>query len=101
MKRFKSSDKLAAYIGLTPSEFSSGQYVRQGRITRCGNKRVRACLVESSWILIGKDPFMKKRYQELKNRKGGKKAIVAIARMLIIRVRRILLDNEPYLLKAA
>ena len=37
----------------------------------------------------------------LKNRKGGKKAIVAIARMLIIRVRRILLDNEPYLLKAA
>ena len=34
MKRFKSADKLAAYIGLTPSEFSSGQYVRQGRITR-------------------------------------------------------------------
>ena len=101
MKRFKSSDKLAAYIGLTPSEFSSGQYVRQGRITHSGNKRVRACLVESSWILIAKDPFMRKRYQELKNRKGGKKAIVAIARMLIIRVRRILLDNEPYLLKAA
>jgi transposase len=101
MKRFKSADKLAAYIGLTPSEFSSGQYVRQGRITRCGNKRIRSCLVESSWTLIGKDPFMGKRYQELKNRKGGKKAIVAIARMLIIRVRRILLDNEPYLLKAA
>jgi transposase len=101
MKRFKSSDQLAAYIGLTPSEFSSGQYVRQGRITRSGNKRVRACLVESSWILIAKDPFMRKRYQELKNRKGGKKAIIAIARMLIIRVRRILLDSEPYLLKAA
>jgi transposase len=100
IKRFKSSDKLAAYIGLIPSEFSSGQYIRQGRITRCGNKRVRACLVESSWILIAKDPDMRKRYQALKNRKGGKKAIVAIARMLIIRVRRILLDNEPYLLKA-
>jgi transposase len=98
--RFKSSDKLAAYIGLTPSEFSSG-HLGQGKITHCGNTRVRACLVESSWILIAKDPFMRKRYQELKNRKGGKKAIVAIARMLIIRVRRILLDNEPYLLKAA
>jgi ABC-type microcin C transport system duplicated ATPase subunit YejF len=57
--------------------------------------------VESNWILIAKDPDMRKRYQELRNRKGGKKAIVAIARMLIIRVRRILLDNEPYLLKAA
>ena len=75
---------------------AQGIYIRQGRITRSGNKRVRACLVESGWILIAKDPFMRKRYQELKNRKGAKKAI-----MLIIRVRRILLDNEPYLLKAA
>jgi len=101
VKRLKSSDKLAACIRLTPSEFSSGQYVRQRRRTRCGNKRVRSCLVESSWILIGKDLDMRSRYQELKNRKGAKKAIVAIARILIIRVRRILLDNEPYLFKAA
>jgi transposase len=46
MERFQRADELASYIGLTPSEFSTGQYVRQGRITRCGNKRVRTCLVE-------------------------------------------------------
>jgi transposase len=38
MKRFKSSDKLAAYIGQTSSEFSSGQYARQGRIIRSATK---------------------------------------------------------------
>jgi transposase len=101
MERFSSAQKLASYIGLTPSEFSSGQHVQQGRITRCGNKRVRSCLVEGSWILISRDPAMRQKYLILKNRKGGKRAIVAIARMLIIRIRRVLLNNEPYMIKAA
>lgn len=96
VERFKSSGELASYIGLTPSEYSTGQHIRQGRITRCGNKRVRTALVESSWILIGKDSYMQLKYRKLKNTKGGKKAIVAIARNLIIRIRKMLLTNKPY-----
>jgi transposase len=98
MERFRSADELASYIGLTPSEYSTGQYVRQGRITRCGNKRVRTCLVESSWIFIQKDPLMRLKYNQLKQFKGAKRAIIAIARRLIIRIRRILLNNEPYVI---
>ena len=98
MERFRSADELASYIGLTPSEYSTGQYVRQGRITRCGNKRVRTCLVESSWILIQKDPLMRLKYNQLKQFKGAKRAIIAIARKLIIRIRRLLLNNEPYVI---
>ena len=100
MERFQRADELASYIGLTPSEFSTGQYVRQGRITRCGNKRVRTCLVESSWHLITKDPGLRKKYDRLKQWKGAKRAIIAIARHLIIRIRRILLDEVPYTLGA-
>lgn len=96
VERFERADELASYIGLTPSEFSTGEYVRQGRITRCGNKRVRTCLVEASWILIQKDPWMRSKYDRLKAMKGGKRAIIAIARNLIIRIRRILLNKEPY-----
>jgi transposase len=96
MERFKSEDELASYIGLTPSEYSTGQYVRQGRITRCGNKRVRTCAVEGSWVLITKDALMGDRYRRLKALKGAKRAIIAIARMLMIRVRKILLSREPY-----
>ena len=96
VERFKRPEELASYIGLTPSEYSTGQYVRQGRVTRCGNKRVRTCLVESSWILITKDPLMRLKYNKLKAMKGAKRAIIAIARKLIIRIRRILINNEPY-----
>ena len=101
MARFKRAEELASYMGLTPAEFSTGQYVRQGRITRCGNKRVRTCLVEASWILIQKDRGLRKKYDRLKQWKGAKRAIIAIARHLIIRVRRILLNQEPYVLGAA
>jgi transposase len=100
MKRFPSGEKIASYVGLTPSEYSTGQYTRQGRITRCGNKRVRTSLVEGSWILIYRDPVMRLKYERLKHRKGAKRAIVAIARHLIIRIRSILLRNEPYAINA-
>jgi transposase len=96
MERFKSGDELVSYIGLTPSEFSTGQYVRQGRITRCGNKRVRTCAVEGSWVLITRGPLMRLKYNKLKAMKGAKRAIIAIARKLIIRIRRILINKEPY-----
>ena len=100
MARFKRAEELASYIGLTPSEFSTGQQVRQGRITRCGNKRVRTCLVEASWILVQKDRGMRRKYDRLKQWKGGKRAIIAIARRLILRIRRMLLNNEPYAMRA-
>ena len=96
LARFKRAEELASYIGLTPSEFSTGQYVRQGRITRSGNWRLRSALVESSWILITRDRWMRMIYMRLKARKGAKRAIVAIARRLIIRLRSILLSNVPY-----
>jgi transposase len=96
MKRFKSAEQISSYIGLTPSEYSTGQHTRQGRITRCGNKRVRTSLVEGSWILIYRDPVMKLKYERLKRRKSAKRAIIAIARHLIIRIRKILITNEPY-----
>lgn len=94
--RFQTADEIAAYLGLTPSQYSSGEYVRMGHITHAGNDRVRTTLVESSWILIGKDPHMRSKYEDIKHRRGGKRAIVAVARNLSIRIRRMLLDLVPY-----
>jgi transposase len=94
--RFKTADELAAYLGLTPSQYSSGDHIRLGHITHAGNHRVRTTLVESSWILIGKDWEMGEKYERIKHRRGGKKAIVAVARNLSARIRRMLLDQVPY-----
>jgi len=94
--RFQTADELAAYLGLTPSQYSSGEHIRMGHITHAGNDRARTTLVESSWLLIGKDPHMRCRYEDIKQRRGGKKAIVAVARNLSIRIRRMLLDHVPH-----
>ena len=39
-----------------------------------GNPVVRSVLVESSWVLIGKDPEMRRFYDRIKVRRGGKRA---------------------------
>lgn len=98
MSHFKSNECLASFLGLTTSEYSSSDKIRQGRITRCGNRKIRWLLVESSWKLIAKDDVMQSFYDRIKRRRGGKRAIVAVARKLSGRLRTILLRNEPYAL---
>jgi ABC-type branched-subunit amino acid transport system ATPase component len=41
---------------------------------------------------------MQEKYDRLKSRSGGKRAIVAVAKTLLIRMRRMLLDNNPYVI---
>ena len=47
--RFKNARSFAAWIGLTPSEHSSGESERKGGITKAGNRHLRRALVESAW----------------------------------------------------
>lgn len=49
MSRFESPRQLMAYLGLVPSENSSGKRQRRGEITKTGNSHVRRVLVEASW----------------------------------------------------
>jgi len=49
LTRFDTPRKLMAYLGLTPSEYSSGERRRQGRITKTGNGHARRALVEGAW----------------------------------------------------
>src|ERR1043166_2956867 len=50
-RRFHSPRQLAAYVGLVPSENSSGEREQRGPITKSGNRYVRRLLVEASWHL--------------------------------------------------
>ena len=49
MKRFQSPKQLMAYLGLIPSEHSSGKTVRRGPITKTGNSHIRRVLIEAAW----------------------------------------------------
>jgi transposase len=57
--RFKNARSFAAWIGLTPSEHSSGESVVRGGITKAGNKHLRRVLVESAWHYLGCSPHSK------------------------------------------
>lgn len=74
--RFARAGELMAYVGLVPSEFSSGQTRRLGHITKSGNGHVRRVLIESSWSYRHKpgiSPSLRARSQD------ASPAVVAIA----------------------
>lgn len=96
VRRFGRAERLAAYVGLTPSQYSSGDHIRMGRITGMGKGYLRGLLVEAAWIAVRRDPRLQLVYDRIKQRAGGKRAIVAVARRLVLAVRRVLLDNVAY-----
>jgi transposase len=95
--RFESSEHFSSLLGLTPSQHSSGEKTRYGHITRQGNAELRRVLIESAWSVIRHDPHLREKYERIRSRgTNGKKAIVAVARCLAVRMRRCILNEEDY-----
>jgi transposase len=84
MSVFESSDKLVGWAGLRPrNDESAGKY-KSTAITK-GNKYLRAILVQVSWAASRmKGSFFKDKFQRLTMRKPKKKALIAIARKLLV-----------------
>jgi transposase len=85
--RFANERALFSFTGLTPGEHSSGEYVRKGHISRQGSARIRKYLTEIAWRTIRKDPALEEIFQRIAKTRGKKRAIVAIARKIIGRIR--------------
>ena len=75
-RRFRSPRELMAFVGLVPSEYSSGESRRQGRITRTGNGHVRRILVESAWH-YQRQPRMSKAIRERNDRVSAPVRVIA------------------------
>lgn len=88
--RFTSADSFTHYLGLTPSEYSSGEIVHRGHVRKCGPGHVRGWLVQCAWASVqGKktDRELLECYRRIQIRAGKKRAIVAVARRLAMRLR--------------
>jgi len=96
LKRFSNERQLFSYTGLTPGENSSGEQIHRGRITKQGNRHIRGILIEVAWRAIRKDPTLTRFYQKVCAHAGSKRAIVAVARKLIGRVRAAFCKGELY-----
>lgn len=97
MKRFASFVELNSFIGLLPSEHSSGERELKGRLTIRRHRQLRSDLIECAWTAKRTDPALALYYQQqLKKGKEPKLIIVKIARKLLSRIRYVWLQQKPY-----
>jgi transposase len=85
-ERFGSGKSIASYLGLVPSEESSGDRRRLGHITKQGNSLLRFLLVEAAQVTVRSDPEWRGKFFHLALRRGRKIAKVAMARRLAVRL---------------
>ena len=87
--RFPTADSIGHYLGLTPSEYSSGATLQRGHILQCGPGRLRAAMRQCGWA-SGRprgDATLRAVYDRLVPRTGTKRAIIAVTRRLVVRRR--------------
>src|SRR5262245_32488158 len=102
VSRFRNAKAVCAYAGLTPAgRQSGGKRSKDMRITKQGSGLLRWALVESAWRLVGTSPQWSARFARLKERKGSKRAIVAVARKLLCVLCAMLRTRTPYKMIAA
>jgi hypothetical protein len=90
IERFEDAKHLVGYAGLGTRVHDSGQVHQNGRITKAGRKDLRRAMVNAANVAVQHHPFWKKEFARLEVRLGRSKAIVAIARKLLVAVWHIL-----------
>jgi transposase len=89
LTRFHNRRQVAAYLGLCPSSFESGEVDdRKGHITRQGPGRLRKVLCQAAWTAVRTDATMHATWERIRrgSSRRGKKAIVAVMRKLGIQM---------------
>ena len=90
IERFPTAKKLVGYSGLGGRIYATGQTQRTGGITKQGRRELRLVLVEAAWVAVQHYPYWRKQFEQLSARRGKHKAIVAIARKLLVVVWNVL-----------
>jgi len=97
--RFSNPRSVGAYLGMTPTQYASGETQRQGRVSKCGPTELRSLLVEAGIIILTRS----RKWSKLKawglkimRRKGIKKAALAVGRKLAIIMHRMLVEGTDF-----
>jgi len=92
--RFAEPRYLVGYAGLGTRVHNSGMSTRSGQITKAGRRDLRTVLIEAANVVANSHPHWKAEFARLEPRLGHNKAIVAIARKLLVAVWYILSQNK-------
>ncbi len=99
-ERFQRSRSVGAYLGMTPTQYSSGETQRQGRISKCGSKELRHLLMEAGFVVLTRSTRwsrLKAWGMKLMRKHGIKKAALAVGRKLAVIMHRMLITGEEFI----
>lgn len=98
-KRFKKSRSVGAYLGMTPRQFSSGETIKQGRVSKQGSSEARALLHEAGVVLITrtkKQSKLKTWGLKKKRKLKTQKASMAVGRKIAINLHRMWIEEKDF-----
>lgn len=97
-QRFATRRQVAAYGGLVPRRFQSGQMDRSGRITKRGSRLLRQVLNQAAWVAVRCNPELRAFFLRVggSQKKRRKQAIVAVMRKLLVIAWALLRDGTKY-----
>ncbi len=97
--RFEKSESVGAYYGMTPRQYSSGETVRLGKVSKNGSKDVRWLLTEAGVVLLTRCKIwspLRAWGVKLMKKVGLKKAAMAVGRKLAVIMHRMLITGESF-----
>jgi len=95
--------QLGGFLGLVPTEDSTGDKTDRGSITHTGDGRLRSKLIQASWSAIRKDGELREFFRSVCRTHprtiASRVAIVAVARKLSVRISVVLMQQRPYVMR--
>src|SRR3989338_1865350 len=102
-REIKNVRQLAAFLGLVPTENSTGEKTDRGSITHTGDRRLRSKLIQAAWSAIRQDGELREFYRSVcrthPRHLASRVAIVAVARKLSTRISVVLMQQRPYVVR--
>jgi transposase len=99
-RELKNIRQLAGFLGLVPTENSTGERTDRGSITHTGDPRLRSKMIQGSWSAIRQDAELREFFRSVCRRHprevAARVAIVAVARKLSVRISVVLMKQRPY-----
>jgi transposase len=99
-RQIKNIRELPAFLGLVPTESSTGDRTERGSITHSGDPRLRSKLIQASWSAIRQDGELREFFRTVARKHprhlGPRVAIVAVAHKLCVRAAVVLMKQRPY-----
>ena len=96
LTRFDNTNQLGAYAGLTPRVRQSADTVHHGHISKMGPPILRWVLQQAAWVAIRCDAHARQIWLRISRKAGQKRAIVALARKLLIYAWSVCRRNQPF-----